>query len=263
MPSLENAGASIYYEAHGAGSDVVVLAHGAGGNAAIWWQQVPYLVDQGWRVITFDHRGFARSACPPDALELARFPGDLLAVLDAESVDRVALVCQSMGGWTGLPSARLHPDRVRALVLCGTPGGVWTDEVARALAGIGERLRDAGGLTGPGGAALGDSFKRDRPDLAFLYDQISAFNQLGDPAPMLAQIASARIRPEELAGFRTPTLVVAGHRDVLFPLDAMRSVAAAIPGAELAEFEAAGHSTYYEEPDRFNALVGEFLRKHP
>ena len=79
---------------------------------------------------------------------------------------------------------------------------------------------------------------------------------------MLAQITAARIQPEELAHFGTPTLVIAGHHDVLFPLDAMRSVAAAIPDAELREFERAGHSTYYEEPARFNALVAEFLEKH-
>ena len=42
----------------------------------------------------------------------------------------------------------------------------------------------------------------------------------------------------------------------------MRSVAAAIPGAELCEFERAGHSTYFEEPGRFNARVSQFLEKH-
>jgi pimeloyl-ACP methyl ester carboxylesterase len=151
---------------------------------------------------------------------------------------------------------------VGCLVLCGTPGGVWTVEVEAALAGIGERLREAGGLAGPGGAALGAAFKARAPGRAFLYDQISSFNTLPDLPAMLAQIGSVRIAPDDLSGFRIPTLVVAGHDDVLFPLDAMKSVAAAIPGAELVEFETAGHSAYFEEPERFNQVVSAFVARH-
>ena len=60
---------------------------------------------------------------------MAHLPGDLLALLDAEEIERTALVCQSMGGWAGLPIAIAHPERLRCLVLCGTPGGLWTDVV--------------------------------------------------------------------------------------------------------------------------------------
>ncbi len=263
MPTVGNDRASIYYESHGTGSAALVLAHGAGGNGASWWQQVPYFVERGFRVITFDHRGFARSACPVEALRIERFPSDLIAVLDALGVERAALVCQSMGGWTGLPLARAHPGRVRALVLCGTPGGVWTEEVQIAFRDVGERVQASGGLTGPGGAALGVGFRSRAPGLAFLYDQISAFNRTDELAPMLMQIASQRIAPEELTGYSVPTLVIAGRQDVLFPLEAMRSVAAALPGAELTEIEAAGHSTYFEEPEDFNARVAAFLDAHP
>ena len=91
MPTVENAHASIYYEVHGEGP-ALVLAHGAGGNGAIWWQQIPFFVARGYRVITFDHRGFARSPCPPEELELAHFPTDLLAILDAEGIDRLFVI---------------------------------------------------------------------------------------------------------------------------------------------------------------------------
>ncbi len=261
MPTVTRAGAEIHYECHGDGP-ALVFAHGAGGNAASWWQQVPFFVKRGFRVLCFDHRGFARSPAPGDALSLAEFVPDLEAMLDAEGIDRAALVCQSMGGWSGLPFALAHPERVRALVLCGTPGGVWTDEVAAALAGVGERIQAAGGLSGPGGPALGRSFAEKEPRLAFLYDQISGFNVV-DLAPLLGQIGSVRIDAARLAGFATPTAILMGHEDVLFPPEAMRSVAATIPGAALVEFPDAGHSTYFEQPDRFNEVVADFLAKHP
>lgn len=261
MPSVVRAGAEIYYECRGEGP-ALVFAHGAGGNAASWWQQVPEFVERGFQVLSFDHRGFGRSVAPADALSLSEFVPDLEAMLDAEGIERAALVCQSMGGWSGLPFALAHPDRVRALVLCGTPGGIWTDEVAAALAGVGERIQAAGGLSGPGGPALGRSFAEKEPRLAFLYDQLSAFNVL-DLQPLLGQIGSVRIDAASLDGYRTPTAVLMGHEDVLFPPEAMRSVASMIPDAELVEFPTAGHSTYFEQPDRFNEVIAEFLAKHP
>ncbi len=264
MPILERAGAALYYELHGDdGAPVIVFAHGAGGNAASWWQQVPHFAERGFRALAFDHRGFGRSRAEPSALHVDRFPDDLAALLDAAGVERAALVCQSMGGWTGLPFTLAHPARVRALVLCGTPGGIWTDEVAAALAGVGQRIRDAGGLTAPGGPALGASFAARAPRSAFLYEQISSFNALSDPTPLLGQIGGVRLGADDLSGYATPTLVLAGHEDVLFPLAAMRSVASRIPGAKLVEFEATGHSTYFEEPERFNAVVEGFLAEHP
>jgi 3-oxoadipate enol-lactonase len=60
-----------------------------------------------------------------------------------------------------------------------------------------------------------------------------------------------------------PTLVIAGSKDVLFAPETLREVADAIPGAEFVEFDGAGHSTYFEQPGRFNATVAEFIGKQP
>jgi pimeloyl-ACP methyl ester carboxylesterase len=42
----------------------------------------------------------------------------------------------------------------------------------------------------------------------------------------------------------------------------MRDVAALIPGAQLVSFPELGHSTYFEDADRFNRVVAEFLEEH-
>jgi pimeloyl-ACP methyl ester carboxylesterase len=261
MPRVEHAGASLYYESYGEEADpAVVFAHGAGGNAASWWQQVPFFLDRGLRVVVFDHRGFARSACAEGELEVTHFPGDLLAILDAAEIEQAALVCQSMGGWTGLPAALQHPDRLRCLVLCGTPGGLWTDVVRDSFAQIAERVQGMGGIVGPGGAALADDYPSREPRMAFLYQQIANMNDV--PAALLASMSAAQTQPAELEAFATPTLVISGDKDVLFPPDVLANVAATIPGAQLELFEGAGHSTYFEQPDRFNAVVAAFIDKY-
>jgi 3-oxoadipate enol-lactonase len=231
-----------------------------GGNHLSWWQQVPSFVSAGYRALTFDHRGFGRSSCPAGEFHPARFPADLLAILDDAGIERTALVCQSMGGWTGLPTAVKSPERVSALLLCGTPGGLALPEVAAARQQLAAQLGD-----GPprGNAALAPDYPDRQPEMAFLYDQLSALNPgLAPEALATFGDPTASVDPASLSGYATPTLVIAGTEDQLFPLPVLQATAAAIPGAEIVEFPGVGHSTYFEDAARFTSLAGEFVAKH-
>jgi 3-oxoadipate enol-lactonase len=263
MPYVERADARIYYEVHGAppagDATAVVFAHGAGGNAMSWWQQVPAFAARH-RTITFDHRGFGRSACTDEAFHPKHFGGDVLAILEAERVARAALVCQSMGGWTGVRTALAAPDRVACLVLAGTPGGIVTPAVVQAVARIGQGIGDDGIR---GNAALAPDFPEREPALAFLYDQINGLNTGLDPRWLGRMFdEEGRVEPAALAGWRTPVLFVSGSADQLFSPDAIREAAACLPGAEVVPFEGVGHSTYFEAAEAFNARVLAFVAKH-
>ena len=85
MPHVSSRGAEIYYEVHGEGP-VLVFAHGMGGNHLSWWQQVPSFVGRGYRVVSFDHRGFGRSSCAPDDFHPLHFPDDLFATWRSASL---------------------------------------------------------------------------------------------------------------------------------------------------------------------------------
>ena len=260
MPTVDTDHATIHYDVFGPeDAEAIVFAHGAGGSGLSWWQQVPYFA-QDHRVVTFDHRSFGQSRCEPGCFHTSYFRDDLLAILDAEGIERAALVCQSMGGWTGLPTALRSPERVRALVLCDTPGGLVTDDIAKALAETGSRIRSAGiGAS----AALALDYPKRQPEMAHLYGRISSLNTAVEPNALAALVSpEARIVPADLVDFATPTLVIAGGEDLLFPAATLRGVAAVIPGAEYREFPGCGHSVYFEAAELFNRTVQEFLAKH-
>lgn len=258
MAFAQSGSARIYYEAHGEGP-AVLFAHGRGGNAASWWQQVPYFSRQ-YRVIVFDHRTFGRSSGGGEAFNPPQLALDALAILDAEGIERAALVTQSMGGWTGLGAALHHPGRVRCLVLTSTIGGLVTPEMEDLLA---EWRNPATPPSPLATRALAPDFPEREPALAGLYAQIQAFNTGVDPSCLdaLRDPANA-VRPEHLRDYSTPTLFVIAEQDQIFPPKLLRLAAAALPGAEIEEFPAAGHSPYWENAPLYNEIVGRFLARH-
>jgi pimeloyl-ACP methyl ester carboxylesterase len=257
MPTTESQGAALYWELDGDGPGLV-LAHGAGGNTLSWWQQIPHFVER-WSVLRFDHRGFGRSSCPTDAVQPRFFADDLRAILDAAGIERVALVCQSMGGWTGLRFALRWPERVSCLVLCGTPGGVLTEGILQGLAEAARQMGQGGAVAS---AALAPDFPKRRPDMAQLYASISGLNPPLQDLPVGGLLIQTRVEPDELEGFTVPTLVIAGEHDSIFPPSTLHEVGSLIPGARVLDFPGSGHSTYFEDPERFNRVVGEFVAEH-
>jgi 3-oxoadipate enol-lactonase len=254
VPTIKTAGAEIYYEAVGEGP-AMLFAHGAGGNAASWWQQVPEF-RRNYRVITFDHRGFGRSRCAAEQFSAAQFDNDAIAILDAEHIDRAAVVCQSMGGWTGVRLAVNQPERVSALVLGNTPGAIYSDALRDQMRAIVARPA-SGDLTA---MTLGGPFKRDNPNGAFLYTAITSFNVT--PMPLNALMArDAFVAAERLRPFPVPVLMIASDLDVTFPPALLRATAEMID-AEFMTIDGAGHSTYFEKPAQFNAAVRTFLAQH-
>ncbi|MCA8927436.1 MAG: alpha/beta fold hydrolase [Alphaproteobacteria bacterium] len=254
MPFASSHHCEIFYESLGEGP-AVVLAHGRGGNAASWFQQVPAFVTAGYRVIAFDHRCFGRSHCPPEHFDRAHFADDLAAVLDAAGVDRAAVVCQSMGGWTGLRLAVQRPDRVAALVLANTTGGVSTPAADTAIA----EARQAFAQHGIASSAVAADFPEREPALAYLYRHIGGLNvQLTDD---LHSNSPASTSAEELAALALPVLLVTSDADTIFPPAAIREIAGLIPGSTVCQLPDAGHSPYFETPAAWNAAVLDFLSR--
>src|SRR5688500_9014293 len=86
----------LYYEDHGTGQPVVLI-HGYPLDGHSWEQQTAALLDAGYRVITYDRRGFGQSSQPTTGYDYDTFAADLKTVLDTLDLRDVILVGFSMG----------------------------------------------------------------------------------------------------------------------------------------------------------------------
>jgi len=94
----ENSGnIELYYEDHGSGQPVVLI-HGYPLNGTSWEKQVPVLLDAGYRVITYDRRGFGKSSQPTTGYNYDTFAEDLHKVVTKLKLHDFTLVGFSMGG---------------------------------------------------------------------------------------------------------------------------------------------------------------------
>jgi pimeloyl-ACP methyl ester carboxylesterase len=251
----------IYYEVAGSGP-ALVFAHGLGGSHLSWWQQVAHFAP-GHTCVVFAHRGFPPSSAADGASAPEGYADDLAALLDALGLDEVALVAQSMGGWTCLEYALRAPKRVRALVMASTSGTVdfrqlkapeveaWADRSSRMLVDL-----QARGVS----PASGERMAREQPALAQLYAQISALTDAGFRETTRHKIMAMRVRPPPVLGeLPMPVLFLTADEDWVFPPAAGPALAPLARAGRAVRVPAAGHSLYFERAGAFNRIVEEFL----
>ena len=111
----------------------VLLLHGFPDSSALWREQIPALVEAGYRVIAPDLRGFGRSA-KPEAVEQYALPmlvGDVVGLLDTLDIPRPAVVAHDWGAALGWALAAVVPDRVDRLAALsvGHPAGYFSGGV--------------------------------------------------------------------------------------------------------------------------------------
>ena len=93
----ENSGSiDLYYEDHGSGRPVVLI-HGYPLSGRAWDRQIPVLLEHGYRVITYDRRGFGKSSQPTTGYDYDTFANDLHTLLHTLGMREVTLVGHSMG----------------------------------------------------------------------------------------------------------------------------------------------------------------------
>lgn len=101
----------------------VVLLHGFPQDRSSWSKVLPALNDAGLRTLTFDQRGYDRSATPLRVKEYAleELTADVLALADAAGLDRFHLVGHDWGGGVAWHLAATAPERLASLTVLSTP----------------------------------------------------------------------------------------------------------------------------------------------
>ena len=257
MPFAQNGDVRLYYESHGDGP-AVVFVHGGNGNTLSWVHQVPHF-SKRYRCVTVDLRGFKHSTIPIELYHPRHYVPDMLAVLDHAGIAKAAFVCQSLGAWAGMPMAVKHPERVSCLVINGSPTPVNSPEnqyvLQKSIAT--SQAVQRGELPNARSTGMSERFMQEQPALTFLYEALGRLNGPRRTGTMTDE--DVMIQPVDLAGYKTPTLIMGGRHDHFLTPEHHVHIASVVPGAKHHTFEGSGHSAYWEEPFEFNRVVGEFL----
>ncbi len=244
-----------------------MLVHAAIVDLEAWDAVVPPLVRAGYRVLRYDMRGFGKT----ETQDVEFSPrADLIAVLDAFGVDRVAAVGNSRGGQTVLEAAIEYPERFVAVMTIGSsPGGYDGGATAEeeALFEAAERLEDA---IPPDADAAADMMVRlwaDGPGQppTRLPAHIRAFVREKARKEFVPGHVSGRIRPltpqsdGRLGELRCPVLAFAGGLDISHEVNAARHVAETAPNATAVIWPDVAHLPGLEQPERLAELIRSFV----
>ncbi|WP_067503299.1 alpha/beta fold hydrolase [Actinoplanes sp. TFC3] len=266
MPSISASGVTLSYEESGRGAPVV-LVPGTGSRGRTWrLHQVPALVAAGYRAITVDPRGAGDSGPAKPGLTLGDLAADTAAIIEQVVGGPAAVVGTSMGAMTGQELALVRPELLTRAVLMASRAR--PDPLSRALAEADRILADTGITLPPQYEAVVRAMQNLSPRT--LEDPQPAQDWLDilelSPAGALDEGAraqlDARLTEDRRAAYRqiaTPTLVLSFADDLIAPAVRGRELAAAIPGAQYTEIEAAGHYGYLEQPEAVNEALLRFL----
>jgi pimeloyl-ACP methyl ester carboxylesterase len=255
---IEVEGQTIAYQQAGQGPALILL-HGFLCDSRCWRHELSHLSDQ-FRGVAWDAPDAGSSSDPPHTFTTASYAHCLARFLDAIGIGRAHVLGLSWGGILAQEFYRLHAERFRSLVLTDTYAGwrgsladmVWKERLATCL-------QDAGGppealvakfLPGVFTHAAPQSLREEFSAI------VSEFHPVGF---RLMSMSSAEVDTRSLLpNIDVATLVLWGEDDRRSPLYVAEQLHAAIPGAELAIIQNAGHLSNMEQPTVFNSHVRRF-----
>jgi 3-oxoadipate enol-lactonase len=257
VPTLAIAGTSFAVGSDGPESaPALLLSNSLSSDLSMWDDQVPQWARR-WRVVRYDQRGHGGTAATPAPYTIEQLGRDALAVLDALGIVRADFCGLSLGGMVGMWLLTHAPERIGRAVLANTsphmaPPDLWNGRIA---------LVREGGIE----AIVEPTVTRWFPP-AFharapaTIDRMRAMIRRTSLTGYVGCCEAIREmdQPESIRAIRTPTLVIVGANDPSTPPEFGRAIQASIPGAALAELDAA-HLSNVERPAAFASAVESFL----
>jgi proline iminopeptidase len=264
----------IGYETYGAGGSalpVICVNGGPGLSRAYMKMSAVWLEVARHRLVVFyDQRGTGESKrLAPGAPQTMEAEVEDLEALRAHlGLDKFALVGDSFGGWISMAYASAHPEHVAKLVLSDSPGPTW-----KATAHLLEQVFPD--IESESDAAQ----KKLAPDAAarlYMHDHfLMLFYSAAKRDAYMAHAGDLGFEPAvgqalgnavgnldftaDLPKFSFPTLVLNGRFDMNVAPKTAWDLAHAIPNAKLVLFEQSGHFPSYEEPEKYRAVLEDFL----
>ena len=265
----------VYYEDHGTGQPVVLI-HGYPLDGNSWERQAAALLDAGYRVITYDRRGFGQSSKPATGYDYDTFASDLNSVLTELDLGDVVLVGFSRGtGELARCAAKYGTDRIAKFAFLASlePFLLQTEDNPT---GVPQSVFDGISAAARGDRfAWFDNFYKDFYNLdENLGTRISeaAVRNSWNVAAGSAPVAAYAVVPTWIEDFRDdvqkvrqsgkPTLILHGTKDNILPIDSTgREFTKAFPEAEYVEIEGAPHGLLWTHFQEVNDVLLPFVQK--
>jgi branched-chain amino acid transport system permease protein len=257
MPHVRLPEFSMHYHEQGTGPEPIVFVHGFISTYSWWLPTLERLSQSDYHAYAVDLRACGESDQIDTGHTVAQHADDLHAFVDALGLERFTLVGHSLGGGISMQYALKHQDRLKALVLVDPLGPSGTTLTPENTAWVNAQQGNPEGIrllvlgafaTPPTGAYLerlvDEGVRWDRP----IY--------LG----MMDDMAAVRIA-DQLGTISVPTLVTWGDKDTVIPFPAIVETFTSIPGCSLEVWHGVGHSGPIEIPERFTALLTQFMRE--
>jgi non-heme chloroperoxidase len=271
MPFIEaNDGTEIFYNDWGTGAPVVLI-HGWPLHSASWEYQARVLAENGYRVITYDRRGFGKSGQPYTGYDYDTLAGDLAALLDELDLSGVTLVGFSMGGG----------EVARYLALYGAARVVKAVLISAVTPYMLKTADNPEGIDEKVFVEMAENIRKDRPAFMRQFaapfygrtmvshtvseDTLDFFVMMalhGSPVATLrcAVAFSGTDFRDDLLGITVPTLLIHGTADKTVPIEvSARRAVKMIPNAELIEYEGEAHGLNVTAAEKLNADLLTFL----
>jgi non-heme chloroperoxidase len=274
MSTISNGPVTLHVDDSGGDGRPVVLIHGWPLSGASWSAQVPALTGAGFRVVTYDRRGFGRSDKPgaDSAYDYDTLTGDLDAVMTGLDLRDATLVGFSMGGGEVARYLGTHgAERVRSAVFAAAippclkldgdhPDGALDDDTVRGM--------QAGLEADPPGFL--DGFTRNFFSADGELKVTEAQQQEALGLALQADVHAARECiaswttdfTEDLATITVPTLVIHGDSDGIVPIEKSGQLTQEqVAGSELHVVEGGPHGINTSHTEEFNRELLAFLQR--
>ena len=242
------------YIAFGEGPETVLFLHGMTGADDIWWQQMAALAPD-YRVISMTY---------PAVDTLDGMSKGVLAVLDAEGVDKATIVGSSLGGYLAQYLMTVAPERFERAVFANTfPPNDLLAEKNGGLIKILPFLPNwlvmktlRGSIENNVYPASGNS----ELVLAYMLEQVDG-RMSKDQVIARAKVVIEPFDPPDPQALGIPVMIIEADNDPLVEQTLREQLKQTYPSARVETLHAVGHFPYLNEPDAYTDLLLSFIRQ--